>query len=142
MGVIPYLTLGVFMEENLAQDYFEKVMEQKQPGGYMVKLFCDMLEIDPSPKERTTYLIMFNKYIKLYGREISYMSLLDMLDMELDLTRGIYPLYSYLCKKRWVEKVNKAGMSFSKDLHEFIKEMESRKHIVKKELLENPLNDK
>ncbi len=146
MGVIPYRPVGDFMEENLAQEYFEKVMEQKQPGGYMLKLFCDILEIDPPQKERISYLIMFNKFVKLYGREIAFLSLLEMLSMELDLTRGIYSLYSYLCNRRFIDKRNKSGMLFSRDLHEFIKEMEAIKNTewqrLHQELLESPLNDK
>jgi hypothetical protein len=123
-------------QEGLATQY-KKLMEESNTPGYFITMFYS-LAFNITTDQKT--IARFSNLVKLYGREVVFYSVLDLLDMEnLDHT-DIFRLVSYFCKKRISQNLPNRYTDLSKELVK-LKVIETK--IREKPLkIKNPFEDK
>lgn len=125
------------MEENLAGIYKEKLDKEANKGAILASFYWSAMDLEYNPKD----IIMFNKLLKMYGRDAVFISILEIYDMpDVDLT-NIYGLLAFFCKKYFSSRnkpnefidINKLSKSIEKAksrrktfIKEFKNEFESR----------------
>lgn len=126
------------MEEGLAQHFYEKLVnKESQPGVVLAQLFSTFYE-----KEFDAKLIpYFARLVKLYGRNIAYLALLDLFDFEdanIDEPRR---LISFFVKKRIEAQFTvQETEDLSRDFKEYIKELKKTSK-QKLEGVKDPFNE-
>jgi hypothetical protein len=107
------------MSENLIDSFYEVIMNEPNPGSNVTKFYCSLFD----QKFDVKLLKMFNKFIKLYGREIVFGSVIDVFSVnEVDHT-NIFPLVRYFCVKRYDAKKLQIA---SKDLSDSVRDITDR----------------
>ena len=82
--------------ENISDLYYNK-LDSSSPGNVITTFYGALFDRKTTRRE----IIMFNKFIKLYGRYITFFSVMDMLNLkELDHS-NLYGVMNYYCKKRF-----------------------------------------
>jgi hypothetical protein len=125
------------MSENLADFYFQKLYTEKNVGLLLARFYCEAFDLQINK----SIIITFNKLLKMYGRETIFFSIMDMYDMENINHDKIYPLITYLCKRRMEKKY---GNEFSTniDLTSYINNTNKRiNEQYQKNILLGSLND-
>lgn len=92
------------MAENIAEFYAEQLEIQKNHGVVLAKFFSELFSIPLSVDN----IKVFNRLLKLYSKELIYFSIIDCYDIDNVRLNNIYPLLSYLCKKRLENKLAKS----------------------------------
>jgi DNA-binding XRE family transcriptional regulator len=115
------------MTEDIAGKYFSILRTSTNPGLELARLYCEMFSLDMNPK----IVMMMNKLIKLYGRNLVFLATTDLYWVEnLDLSKSIFPLLKFLCKKRFqIENTDIINAS----LEETIGRLEKEKKLMKKQ---------
>ncbi|KKM19645.1 hypothetical protein LCGC14_1653520 [marine sediment metagenome] len=125
-------------KENLIDLYYEKLHKTKNPGNLISRFYWELFSIPPN----RTNIIMFNKFIKLYGRNLVFFSTVDLFYIDkLDHT-NLYGIFRYLINKRLERRYGKSNVNIPIDLTRSIKKMQKDiKKLKKKEIeFENPFN--
>ena len=109
------------MEEELAQHFYQKlVAKEGQPGVVLTQFFSAFYERTFDAK----LIPYFARMVKLYGRNITYLALLDLFDFEdanIDEPRR---LISYFVKKRIENQFTvQETEDLSREFKDYLKEL-------------------
>jgi hypothetical protein len=116
------------MPEGLINIYYKKLIieNDSNPGKVIAKFFWELFEITP----RTQDIIMFNKLVKLFGREIVFETVIDSFNISnVDFTKSLYPLYLAIAKRKIETK--DANTQYI-DLSEYFKLVKEKIESIKK----------
>lgn len=125
------------MAENIAEFYADQLNIQNNHGVVLAKFFCELFEIPLEVEKIKT----FNKLLKIYSKELVYFSIIDCFDIENVRLKNIYPLISYLCKKRLENKLSKSpnAINLTEQSDALSKKVEKSRH--KKLKIKNPFEE-
>lgn len=125
------------MEEELAQRFYEKLVNKEgNPGVILTQFYCSFYGFEFN----TGLISQFGKLVKIYGRNLAYMTLLDLFDIDnLDHSK-IFNLINYLAKRRFEEKhLVTETEDLSTRFEELAKEIRKTKR-AKIDLTKDPFN--
>ncbi len=118
------------MDEGIAVVYLDKLKNADNPGVILAKFYCELFNIKLTPQ----IISMFNKFNKVYGRNIVYATVLDLTDVA-DLTFDrIYGLISHICKK----KLDISTSGIYKPLDKLVEENKRKVNRIKEMLNKKP----
>jgi hypothetical protein len=100
-------------QEGLALQY-KKLMEESSTPGYIITIFYSLL-FNITTDQKT--IAMISNLVKIYGREVVFYSVLDMVEMENLDHSSIVRLLSYFCKKRLSQDKESKYTDLSKELN-------------------------
>ena len=84
--------------ENLLELYWEKLeKDPTRPGNIITRFYSELFNL---PTNRS-HIIMFNRLIRLYGRYITFYSVLDLTTKRHLTHKNLFPLLSTICKGRF-----------------------------------------
>lgn len=127
--------------ENLVDYYYKTLHTTTKPGNHIAKFYWEIFSLEPNKGD----IIMFNKFIKLYGREDVFYAIAFELPHipNLDLNSRPYGLIKKIIVSNKKNKLtNGSGGShtdLSKEIKRVNKEMEKRKD--ENLVFENPFED-
>jgi len=99
--------------ENIAGEYLTKLKNSSTPGVDLVHFLCEMFGLTP----KSSQYAMMNKLIKLYGRNLVFYAVTDMYWVEnIDLSKSLFPLLRYFCKKRFKNDNSESETSSLEDI--------------------------
>lgn len=110
------------MSEGIINKYLEELSSTTNPGVHLAKFYWEVLKLKPESKD----IPMFNKFIRLYGREKVFNSIVYMAHMEGLDTKNIYGLIKYLLDKE-IQAKTKSIESLSNYISTTRKELEEIK---------------
>jgi len=113
--------------ENLYDVYFKELQETNNPGKTLTQFYRNLFDI--ADNKYLQNLRMFNKLIKLYGKEVLFYCIVEMYDID-DLNHeNIYPLISYIAKRIADKKAEKyKEISLIDKINDLSKSIEKLKH--------------
>jgi hypothetical protein len=123
--------------EELAQFYYEKLIDKDaQPAVVLSQFYSSFYNRSFDSKT----ISMFGHVIKLYGRNMAYLALLDLFDFEDVNHENIRRLYYYLIKRRMEGKFSiQENVDLTNVTKDYAKEMKKiRKQTV--EGVEDPFD--
>lgn len=88
------------MEENIVEIYMKELQTTDNPGVHLAKFLWEVIEKSPDNSD----IIMINRFIRLYGRELVFFSILDLADFDKLNKNNLNRLIAYLLKKKSTEK--------------------------------------
>ncbi len=89
------------MEEELAQRFYEKLTnKESNPGVILTQLYCVFYEFEFNSK----LIPQFARLVKIYGRNLVFMALLDLFNVDNVDHAHIMGFITFLVKKRFEEK--------------------------------------
>jgi hypothetical protein len=116
--------------EELAQFYYEKLVDKEsQPAAILTQFYSSFYSRDFDSK----LIPMFAHVIKLYGRNMAYLALLDLFDFDDINHENIRRLYFYLIKKRME---NKFSIQENVDLSSMTKDYTKELKRIRKQKVE------
>jgi hypothetical protein len=109
--------------ENMLKKYQDELNTTTNPASVLARFYCESLHQTNSVE----LIKMFNRLVKMYGRQVSFNSILSLYDMSsvVDYT-NIYPLLAYFCKKE-LNKQESTSVNLSDYIAEREKQLESMK---------------
>lgn len=111
--------------ENLVDIFYEKLADAKNPGTVLATFFSMLMNIEVT----RNHIIMFNKFVKAYGKYSTFMSILDVFAVEsVNLSASLYPLFSYFLKKRFELSLSGEAVDLTSYANERARQIEGR-HI-------------
>jgi len=113
------------MPEGLINIYLKKIITDNEPnpGKILAKFFWELFEIAP----RTQDIIMFNKLVKLFGREIVFETVVDSYNIDgIDFSKSLYPLFLAIAKRKIGNDT-----TTSNDLSEYFKSVKEKVENIK-----------
>jgi hypothetical protein len=123
--------------EELAQYYYAKLTDKEaQPAIILAQFYSSFYNLEFDSKT----ISMFGHVVKLYGRNMAYLALLDLFDFDDVNHENIRRLYYYLVKRRMEGKFSiQENVDLSGLTKDYAKEMKKiRKQKV--EDVEDPFN--
>jgi hypothetical protein len=116
---------------------YKKLMEDTPSPGYFITMFYSVI-FNVTTDQKT--IGMFSNLVKIYGREVVFYSVLDLVDMENLDHSNIVRLLSFFCKKRISQNSESKYVDLSKELIK-LKNIENK--VREKPLkIKNPFEDK
>jgi hypothetical protein len=116
--------------ENSSDYYYEKLKETPNPGAVLAAMMCSMYGMEVTRSE----IIICNKLVKIFGRFITYFSIIDMIGSQPEKLEGIYPYLYTICKRRFemthLDYTIQSQISLLPYLKSLTKEIESMKYTV------------
>jgi len=99
--------------ENMLDYYYERLEKDgSRPGNVITSFYGDLFSIKSGRKE----IIMFNRLIKIYGRYITFFSVLDLTNVK-SLNHGnLYGLLHAICKSRFEKSHPRSTLPSSNSL--------------------------
>lgn len=116
--------------ENLIDFYYTTLHKEKNPGLHLARFFWELLSIEPNKGD----ISIFNKLIKIYGRDRVFYALIDLAEApNLDINK-YYGLLVWFIKRNIEQKEKIDGMNSYIDLNEEIKKLRKQLTELKKEV--------
>ena len=106
-------------KENIASYYLKDLDTETNPGNLLANFFWELFSKSPDLKD----IVMMNKIIRLYGRELTFYSILDAYDVEDADVENAYPLLVYMIKNRLSKREN---INPSKDMTEYLSKLKNQ----------------
>lgn len=109
--------------ENLFDNFWERIETSSSPGKDLAKMYWELLLVSPNLND----IIMFNKFVKIYGRKRVFDSIIDITFVDNLDTKNIFGLIRY-----FIEKKLDKNSSEIVDLAEIVSEIKKQLKVVKK----------
>lgn len=113
------------MTENILNNYYTKLLESPTPGTVLNSLYLDGFGLPYSTKS----IPFFVKLVRLYGRKIVFMALVDMLSMQSVDPSNFESLLVFFCKKRFEESHSFTELRNLKDIVDEVSKYKSIKNF-------------
>jgi hypothetical protein len=94
------------MSEGLVNIYFKRLIvdNEPNPGKILSQFFWELFEVAPKVQD----IILFNKLIKLFGREIVFEVVIDSFNINgIDTDKSLYPLFLSMAKRKYESRLAK-----------------------------------
>jgi len=114
------------LDENLANEYLDKMEKADNPGAVLASFYAKLFDFPFDSR----MIPLFARSVKLYGRFIVFMSLVDMYEIPNLDHQKIFALINYLCKKRLMAGSSTAVSNMKDEIREHeqkIKELKKMK---------------
>ncbi len=121
------------MVENLSDKYWNQLHKSSEPMRVLHSFYMELFQKEYSRKD----VRMFNKLLRIYGREEIFYTILDVYDMRKPDLYNPYPLFATIIKNRIKKKRGSEGLASSKDLTGEIRK--KRKAVEKQKEILNTL---
>jgi hypothetical protein len=120
--------------ENSADFYYEKLTKSLTPGSVVAALYCSTYSKEVGRSE----IIMFNKLIKMFGRNIVFFSVIDMAGSMPEPPDEPYPYIYAICKRRFELAHGESTTQSREPLDKFINDINRQIEKVKSKKLKIP----
>lgn len=117
--------------ENIAEEFYAKLTDNNNPGLLLATFFSIMFNEDL----KVDNIKLFNRLIKIYGRESVFFSILDCTGVRDFTVNDPFGIISYFCKKRLQ---NKKDAEKILDVSKIEKDIDKLKKMKRRKKLENP----
>jgi len=125
-------------QEELSQYFYDKLIDKgSRPGVVLVQFFSTFYEKDFDAK----LIPFFSRMVKLYGRNVTFLGLLDLFDYEDANLENVQRLVAYFIKKRIENQFSiQEQEDLSKEFKPYLKDVK-RAQKQKLEGVKDPFDD-
>jgi hypothetical protein len=120
--------------EEISKIYLDELRKASNPGVVLAKMYCELYTISDLGK----FIKIFNRLLKLYGRENIFLSILDTYDVTDFKSDNPYALLTYFMKKRLEDRVNIISRI---DVEELEFQLNAARHNLKDLVLKDPFEE-
>jgi hypothetical protein len=117
------------VSENLVDIYYKQLIIDNcpEPGKILSKFYWELFSIPPSVGD----IMVFNKLIKLFGREIAFETVVDTYGVNgVNTDKALWPLFLAIAKRKYEAKlVNRTY----EDMHEYYIQIKEKVEEIKRE---------
>lgn len=123
--------------ENTSEYYYEKLKSTDSPGAILAAMYCILYDTQVSRKET----IMCNKLVKVFGRYITFFSILDMAGSYPIQPETPMPLLYTICKRRFESAHNDTTLQSRQSLEPYLEDLQKEIERVKKQKVKIPSSE-
>jgi|WetSurMetagenome_2_1015567.scaffolds.fasta_scaffold86450_3 hypothetical protein len=123
--------------ENTSEFYYEKLKSSDNPGAILAAMYSVLYDIPVSKKET----IMCNKMVKVFGRYITFFSILDMAGSYHIQPETPLPLLYTICKRRFESTHIDSSVQSRQSLVSYVADMRKEIEMVNKQKAKIPSSE-
>jgi hypothetical protein len=123
--------------ENSSEFYYEKLKTSDSPGNILAAMYSTLYDITVSRRE----VMMCNKLVRVFGRYITFFSIIDMAGSYPEQPETPLPLLYTICKRRFESAHSDSTIQSRQSLDSYINEIQKDIERVNKQKAKIPSSE-